>query len=57
MWGEVTYLDAFRQPRHTRFAFTTAWIPWIAGMGKDKDGNDLPPRMKSSDMAPHNDAD
>jgi hypothetical protein len=56
MWGEVTYLDAFRQARYTRFAFTIDWIPWLPGMGKDKDGNQLPPKMMSHDTTRHNEA-
>lgn len=57
MWGVVKYRDAFKEARQIRFAFVVCWIPWLAGMDKDKDGNPLPPRIMSYDTANHNDAD
>jgi hypothetical protein len=57
MWGIVKYRDAFKEARQIRFAFVVYWIPWLAGMDKDKDGNPLPPRIMSYDTAHHNDAD
>jgi hypothetical protein len=56
MWGVVEYRDAFKQPRYTKCAFTINWIPWLAGMDKDKDGNLLPPQIMSYDTARHNEA-
>jgi hypothetical protein len=57
MWGIVKYRDAFKEPRQLRFAFTVAWIPWVEGRDKDKDGNPLPPQIMSYDTAHHNDSD
>jgi hypothetical protein len=57
MWGVVKYRDAFKETRHLRFAFTIAWIPWVEGMGKDKDGDPLPEQTVSYDTARHNDSD
>jgi len=57
MWGLVNYRDAFKEKRYLRFAFTVAWIPWVEGLGKDKDGNPLPEVVMSYDTARHNDAD
>ena len=57
MWGTVNYRDAFKETRHLRFAFFINWIPWLEGMGKDKDGNPLLPQIMSYDTAHHNDAD
>jgi hypothetical protein len=57
MWGVVKYRDAFKEARHLKFAFTVAWIPWVKGMEKDKDGNALAEQIMSYDTARHNDAD
>ena len=57
MWGVVSYRDAFGKTRHTRFAFTVNWIPWVPGMDRDRDGNPLLPQSMSHDTARHNDAD
>ena len=57
IWGIVKYRDAFEEARHLKFAFTIAWIGWVEGMGKDKDGNALPEQIMSYDTARHNDAD
>jgi uncharacterized protein YoxC len=56
MWGIVEYQDAFKERRYTRFAFVVYWIPWVEGMGKDKEGNPLPEQMRSYDTPRHNDA-
>jgi len=57
MWGVIKYRDAFKEARQIRFAFHVYWIPWIAGMDKDRNGNPLEPRIMSADTAHHNDAD
>jgi hypothetical protein len=56
MWGIVNYRDAFSEPRYVKFAFMVRWIGWIEGMGKDKDGNPLPPQIVSEDTGRHNEA-
>lgn len=57
MWGIVRYRDVFNEIRHLRFAFLATWMPWIKGMGKDKDGNPLPEQTMGYDTAHHNDSD
>jgi hypothetical protein len=57
MWGIVNYRDAFNKTRHTKFAFTLFWRPWVVGMDKDSTGNPKPEPVYSRDTSHHNEAD
>jgi len=57
MWGVVKYRDTFMKTRQLKFAFIVTWLPWVKGMGIDKDGNALPEQIFSHDTAHHNESD